>query len=153
MKLARGTISEEDKKTGAASVAEQTASAIDQARVLFAELDNSESYPTQRLAGRSDTYRAASDIPLVQLQNNRHVATAELQSVKQHFEDLRRTVSALATRRKDAKTQGEEASMAFYQLFLVTAAGLVLLRQLEELLLPNSPELYLGWTSLRMPRL
>ena len=55
MKLARGTISEEGKKTGAASVAEQTASAIDQARVLFAELDNSESYPTQRLAGRSDT--------------------------------------------------------------------------------------------------
>ena len=73
------------------------------------------------------THRAAPDIPLVQLQNNRHVATAELQSVRQHFADLRRTVSALATRRKDAETQGEEASMAFYQLFLVTAAGLVLL--------------------------
>jgi hypothetical protein len=92
-------------------------------------------------------------MPLVQLENNRHVVTAELHSARQHFEDLRRTVSALATRRKDVKTQGEEASMAFYQLFLVTAAGLVLLRQLEELLLPNSPAPYLGWTSPGMPTL
>jgi hypothetical protein len=77
------------------------------------------------------THRGVADIPLVQLENNRHVATAELQSAKQRFEELRRTVLAMATRSKDAKVQGEEASRALCQLILVAAAaaaaGVVLL--------------------------
>jgi hypothetical protein len=82
------------------------------------------------------SHQGAADIPLVQLENNRHVATAELQSAKQRFEDLRRTVLAMETRSKDAKVQGEEASSALCQLILVAAAaataaaaGVVLLHQ------------------------
>jgi hypothetical protein len=47
VKLAGGPVPKEDKKSASAteeSITEQTTSAIDQAKVLFAEMDNCESH-------------------------------------------------------------------------------------------------------------
>lgn len=72
-------------------------------------------------------HRDAVNMPRVQRQNNRLVASAELQSAKQHFEDLRGTVFAMASRRGDAEVRQKDASMALCHFFLMATASLALL--------------------------